>query len=432
MIVAGWLGASTCAILTYPGLSTDLGDYIFRAHMLVHLGHNPMTTAPSALITFKEFPYLAWYKEPDFYGPLWQWISGGLHTLAGENLLSNFLGYKLLGATAVAASGWLIYAILMQTAPQFALAGLAFWLWNPVVLNEGVMQGHNDLALIPIVLGGIALLLHGEEGGAAKSSSALLRGASADVAGILLLAAAGLVKATIWVLLPVAVVWLVRQRGLRRGLTEVALGLLASAALVWLVYRPFGGWDLVVTMARHRGWWPANSWTSALFFALRDGAGWKHAAAVRWIIGGTTALFVAVATVAILRLRELRLMAWAVAVAYLLIGSVWFQPWYATWVIALAALLPIRRIVGFTLALSFFLLLHYIVLQYGVPWLPRLPGLRDVVMAATTLLVPQVLLVYLIVSRSIIGRSDGSHQEPQPHARPHIAPEAPQRVEVSK
>jgi hypothetical protein len=77
-----------------------MGDYIFRAHMLVHLGRNPLTTPPSAVIAWKEFKYVSWYYEPDFYGPLWQWLSGVVHSLAGENLLANFLAYKLLAATA--------------------------------------------------------------------------------------------------------------------------------------------------------------------------------------------------------------------------------------------------------------------------------------------------------------------------------------------
>ena len=34
---------------------------------------------------------------------------------------------------------WLIYAILRQISPRHAQAGIALWLWNPVVLNEGVL-----------------------------------------------------------------------------------------------------------------------------------------------------------------------------------------------------------------------------------------------------------------------------------------------------
>ncbi len=70
-----------------------------------------------------------------------------------------------------------------------------------------------------------------------------------DAGGILLLVAAGLIKATAWVLIPVAAIWLLRSRGLGKGLLVLVLGLLAGAALVWLTYRPFGGWTMLVTEA---------------------------------------------------------------------------------------------------------------------------------------------------------------------------------------
>ena len=397
LIMAGWLGACACAIFTFPGFSTDLGDYIFRAHMFVHLGYNPFTTAPSQIIAWKEFPYLSWYWEPDSYGPLWQWLSGAVHMLAGEDLLANFLAYKLLGAGAIAISGALIYAILTRQAPRYAAAGLAAWLWNPVVINEGIIHGHNDLVMLPLVLGGIALLLRGKAEGAAETQPRLLRDVGADVAGLLCLIAAGLIKANIWILLPVAAAGLVRQRGFLGGAGRSALGALVGAALIWLVYRPFGGWQYLLLMAQHRAWWPANGWTAALFFALRDGAKWPHAIAVRWIIGGASALFMAVAGLLLRRLHELRLMAWAVIVAYLLIGSHWFQPWYVTWAIALAAVLTSRRVANYTLLLSGFMLLHPIILSYFVSRLKLPPGGFHFIMAATVLLAPQVCAAFLAV-----------------------------------
>lgn len=398
VIAAGWLGACACAILTFPGFSTDLGDYIFRAHLFVHLGQNPLTTPPSAVIAWKEFPYLSWYWESDSYGPLWQWLSAAAHALARKDLLANFLAYKLLGAGAVAISGGLIYALLARQVPRYAAAGLALWLWNPVVMNEGVIHGHNDLVMIPLVLGGIALLL-GDGAGGNSARAAQLRSIGRETLGLLLLIAAGLIKANIWILLPVAAAWLVRRHGLLRGAGRFALAGLAGAAMIWLVYRPFGGWQYVLLMAQRRGWWPANSWTAALFFALRDGARWAHADAVRWVIGGASALFMAAAGLVLLRLRELRLMAWAVVVAYLLIGSHWFQPWYATWAIALAALIADPRVAGYTLILSFFMLLHPIALSYLASRLALPPGGSHAIMAATVLLAPQALALYLAVRR---------------------------------
>jgi hypothetical protein len=185
---------------------------MFRAHMLVHLGQNPLTTRPSELIALSDFPYLAWYRYPDPYGPLWQWLSGGAHALAGEDVLANLLAYKTLAITAIGLSACLIYAILARVAPTYRMAGLALWLWNPVVLNEGALHGHNDLVALTIVLAGLLLLSRGR-----------------GVAGPVVLAASGLVKAYLWIFLPVAALWLLRQHGWRRGAAEIALGSLLSA-----------------------------------------------------------------------------------------------------------------------------------------------------------------------------------------------------------
>jgi hypothetical protein len=348
--------------------------------MLIHLGSNPLTTPPSQIIAYRDFYYLAWYSEPDYYGPLWHGLSAGAHALAGEDLLANYLAYKGLAIAATGLSGLLIYAILTRIAPAYRLAGVALWLWNPVTLNEGALHGHNDLVAVPIVLAGLLLVSRG--GG---------------VAGLGVLAAAGLVKANLWVFLPVAALWLLRQHGLRRGALEVVLGALVGIALAWLAYRPFGGWEQLAVLARRRGWWSANTWTAAIFFALRDGRILPHDAAVRWIIGGATALFAAISAVALLRIRDLFLAAWVVVLAYLLVGCHWFQPWYGVWLIAMAALVPDRRVAGYTMVFSFFMLLHPVVLQYAVAGNKWPPGESHALMAAVTLLIPQALAVYLVV-----------------------------------
>jgi hypothetical protein len=380
LLAAGWLGASLCALFTFPGQSTDMGDYMFRAHMLVHLGYNPLTTPPSQVIAYRDFSFLSWYWEPDFYGPLWQWLSAGAHALAGEDLLTNYLSYKGLAIAATGVSGLLIYAILARAAPAYRMAGPALWLWNPLTLNEGTLHGHNDLVAVPIVLTGLWLVNRGR-----------------GVAGLVVLAAAGLVKANLWIFLPVAALWLLRQHGLRRGAAEIAAGALIGAALAWLAYRPFGGWEQLAVLARRRGWWPTGTWAAALFFALRDGRELPHADAVRWIIGGAAALFAAIAAAVMLRSRDLFLAAWAVVLAYLLVGCHWFQPWYGVWLIALAALVPDRRVAGYTLVFSFFMLLHPVVVQYGLSGRKWPPGAFHAVLAAATLLVPQVLAVWLVV-----------------------------------
>jgi len=385
-ILAGWLGASACLLLTYPGQSTDIADYSFRAHMLVHLGKNPLTTPPSAVIPFDSYPYLSWYRVVDPYGPVWHWLAGGLHALVGDDVLANFLAFKFLAIIATGASGVFIYAILRQIASSYAVAGLALWLWNPLVLNEGALNGHNDLVMVAIMLAGLWLML----------------GRHATV-GVVTLVVAGLVKVSAWILLPVVFVWLLRQRGWRHGLAVIALASCAGGLLVFLAYAPFGGWALLPEMLKDRSWWPTGTWTAAAFYALRDGLHWPHDTVVGWVIGSVTLLFGIIAMILMVKIRDLRACAWSVVLAYLLVASHWFQPWYATWLVALAAIAIDRRLVTYTIVFTFFMLLHPIVAQYVASQVNLPPGGNDLIMAAATLLVPQILALRLIVMSKKLG-----------------------------
>jgi len=380
-IWAGWLGASAILLLTYPGQSTDLGDYAFRAHMLVHLGKNPMTTSPNQVIAFENYPYLAWYTTVDYYGPIWQGLAGSAHLIAGEGLLANLIAFKVIAILSIAVSGGFIHAILRRINPRHAEAGLALWLWNPLVLNEGALHGHNDLVLVAIMLAGLWLVLKGRQ-----------------TSGVVTLLAAGLVKANIWILIPVVAIWILRQWGWRKALSTMALALLTGVIIIWLAYLPFGGWIRLLDLAYQRSWWPTNTWTAAIFFTLRDKLGWAHELVVKQVSNNVTWLCGGILLIVMLKIRDLLTCLWAAILAYLLIGCHWFQPWYATWLIAITALTVNPRLVNYALLFTWFMLLHPIVAQFVVGPLHLPPWDYSLAMAASTLLAPQIMALRLIVS----------------------------------
>ncbi len=378
IIVLGWLGASAFLLYTQPGQSTDLFDYQFRAHMLVHLGKNPIVTPPSELITFEDFPYLSWFWEADPYGPIWLGLTGGLHALVGEDLLSNIVMFKLLAIAATGISGALIYAILRRVAPAHAVAGLAFWLLNPLVLNEGALHGHNDLVMVTFMLAGMLLLV--------REHSNL---------GVVLLTAAGLVKVSAWVVLPVAVVWVVRARGWRTAMRELLPGLAISAAMVFLMYLPFGGVEKLIAAVGYRSWWSTNTWTNAALVMLTN-AGWTQETAIQWVMPVQMAIFLVVAGMLLWRIRDLRVAAFAVMLAYVLVDSNWFQPWYAVWALAFASTLTDTRLITYSHILTAFMLVQPVLSQFYVAQNFHPPE-YDLIMATATLLVPQLIGLVLMV-----------------------------------
>jgi alpha-1,6-mannosyltransferase len=389
LIVAGWLGASAALLMTFPGQSSDLGDYTFRAHMIAHMGTNPLVTPPSAIVTLEQYPYIGWFIDTDPYGPLWHGLATVTHILAGEDFLYNILGFKLLAILATGLTGWLVYMTTRRIIPKAALAATALWLWNPLVLNEGALHGHNDLVLITFMMMGLWLLLRGN-----------------GALGLVALVASGLVKVNAWILLPVAILWLIRREGLRKAWMPIVSALIASAVIVKLAYMPLGGWELLPGLVQNRSWWPTGTLTAAVFFWVRDTLHWPHDWMVSWIARGATLVFFEAAALLALRIRDLRLGAWAVVLAYLLIGSIWFQPWYATWLIPLAAIVFRRKIVAYTLVFTFFMLLHPVVAQFIAVPLSLPSGLYDGVMAAV-LIVPQALALRMLF-RSMKFRRVGS------------------------
>ena len=53
LVSAGWLGVTLSAVFTFPDQSTDMGDYIYRARMIVHFppgGYHAATAAAILLV----------------------------------------------------------------------------------------------------------------------------------------------------------------------------------------------------------------------------------------------------------------------------------------------------------------------------------------------------------------------------------------------
>jgi len=218
---------------------------------------------------------------------------------------------------------------------------------NPLVLNEGALHGHNDLVLVTIVLAGLWLVLQGRA-----------------TFGVIVLLMAGLVKTNAWILAPVGCNMALRQR----GSTEHCL----RWCQPWCPASSSSGWPIPL-----RGWCAWSNWFATKLVAdrhldgrgvlcLRDGQGWPHETVVKVVIGSATLLFGITALLSLIKVRDLFICAWAVVLSYLLVGCHWFQPWYATWLVALTAIAANQRLVAYAQVLTCFMLLHPLVAQFVV------------------------------------------------------------------
>ncbi|MGO8946782.1 MAG: hypothetical protein ACLQUY_03770 [Ktedonobacterales bacterium] len=343
LIVA--LGAAAVFGLTLVLLPTLPSDDIFSYILYGRIGAihhaNPLIVAPSS---FPGDPFLRlvfWQGTRSVYGPAWLLLSQWLTLLAdalGGSLARYVLLFKLLGLCAHLANAVLIWFIVGRLAPHRQLLATLFYAWNPLCLVEFCASAHNDAVMLTFLLLGIYCVLRGWEVVAMISF-----GVSISVKYVLL------------ALLPLYFVLVIRQTlesgGTRRlAALRVSWRVLAVSGTVALTLLPY--WAGPKTLSAILYSPPAeqldNSLLEAVSWPLRSliqalGVPGGSAAAVT-VSGLKVAglvVFLAIWLVQLWRVRSLEtlLYAWIwVLLGYLLVASGWYWPWYATWAVALVAL----------------------------------------------------------------------------------------------
>lgn len=406
--------------VVHGALSSDLFSYVWYGRIFAIYGDNPLVNAPADYAWSDRARWIQWvyWKEtPSVYGPVWLWFAAGIAKVAqaiDNDLVTYLLGHKLLASMGHLLNIGLVWKVaglalrkypallgdsqsghagLTNRAGAVTIAATATYAWNPLALIEFGANGHNDVLLITFVLAAIWLHLRGWWRLA-----------------VLSLAAAVLVKLIAVVLVP-GYLWLLfwqgrteRQAWDREPWTAglgrtLQAALIFSAALV-AAYWPFWtGPEILQTLA---GGPPATRMVNSLADVLRNkGAEWlsdfarsQHwhpysfwkaseiAARLDWPLRwGPVMIVVAWAALRTWGARTFPEMvrAWGwVLLIYLVVGSVWYWPWYASWLLVPAVLAGSPRLLKATMVLSAGSMLLYGIFPILAPpfeELPRFSGL---------------------------------------------------------
>ena len=227
IVSIGFWTALFCLLLipVQPLTSSDVYGYVFQGRIVAVLGENPFVHLYREyagdpfyfIVTFHHLP------ASTGYGPLWVAAEAALGWLTRERLLLNLLLFKGLAAGLHLAATFLVYAILGRLDPGRRLAGTLFYAWNPLLLYELVGNAHNDAALAALTLLGFFFL---------SRDRGLL--------AVPCLAAAALVKPVALLWLPPMAIWLLVRQPDWPGRMRRAVGLAALALLPTLVaHAPF-------------------------------------------------------------------------------------------------------------------------------------------------------------------------------------------------
>ena len=384
-----WFILGTTAIMgltlaIIPALpSDDVVSYILYGRISVLHHANPLVVLPSQ---FPHDPFLHlvyWQNIRSVYGPGWLVASNALTVIAqafgGSPALYVAL-YKLLALGADLVSVALIWGILTRIAPERRLVGTLLYAWNPLTLWEFAASAHNDALMLALFFGGVWCLTRGRE-----IPALILWGLSIITKYILLV----LVPLWLWSVMlavaPLADEPMLHLWGRRLGAAAWRMGIIGGTMLVVMV--PF--WHGTATFASLLDSPSAqqigNSPMDMISWPLRSLVGAiTHLPPSSVRVGVVTTLkvlgslgFLAVWLWQLLRnAASDRYTAWAwVLLAYLVLASGWFWPWYATWPLIIAALRPLDR-----LTTTILLLTNGVLLLYGFLPLTASPlyGLRAI------------------------------------------------------
>ncbi len=378
-----------------PVSSKDVYHYLMEGRALAVYGDNPMNVPPAA---YPDDPLAwtvsSWGDTPSRYGPAFNLLAAAVAAVAGDHLVANLLGFKLLTVAALFGTAALAWHTARRLRPEAALAAYVFVAWNPLALYEAAANAHNDLFMV------FATAL-------ALELAARRRWAAA----LPVLALGALTKYVVALLGPLFLIESAapRQAGGRRcrgtNLGAGVLGVALAVGLAAALYAPFwNGWHtfdavtsasgdmlsspgwLLRQVLKHRFGWDGAKLPVMLLMSTAFLTGYglilrRHWRAVR--CGRASAECLAVFALAALAL-ELCTLSW------------WLWPWYTLWLLPPAALLAGRRPAVVVAVASGAALLAYIPLNFrelfwGPPTTDRMPLTVVLLLFLPTLLVALAL-----------------------------------------
>lgn len=165
-----WLGAlvvGTIYVVTPAMLSHDILVYASYSRVLAVYHANPYFVPISA---FPHDPFVAsnyWSKAVSAYGPAWILICGLFGGLLHPDADAYTIAFRLFALLVDLLNIWLVGRILqvMGRSARTVTLGMLLYAWNPLLLLESGLGGHNDGLMITFVLAAILLAASAERRG---------------------------------------------------------------------------------------------------------------------------------------------------------------------------------------------------------------------------------------------------------------------------
>lgn len=140
--------------VAYPANSYDLFNYITTAKVSYTYMENPYVVMP---IEFIGEPYLAFTRAANkvaLYGPVWILLTAIPHALGVGNIWTTILAFKLINVVFYLIFLFCIFRITSS------VKNVIFFAFNPLVVLEVLLSGHNDIYMMLFSLIGMYFWWH--------------------------------------------------------------------------------------------------------------------------------------------------------------------------------------------------------------------------------------------------------------------------------
>ncbi|HEY2397546.1 MAG TPA: glycosyltransferase 87 family protein [Solirubrobacteraceae bacterium] len=318
------VAADLMLLLGPPLISQDVFGYVAFARMGALHGLDPYTHVAAEAFNDPVYPFVGWPFKHSPYGALFTLASYAVAPLGVAGALWALKAVAVassLGAVALCARA----AGLLGSSRRWAVAFVGL---NPVMLVLALGGAHNDTLIVLVLALALALT--------AGTSPRFRAGAATLAAGVGIKLTAGL-------LLPFMVIGAPRRERLS-VLASACLSLLVLGALALIGFgsHALGFLNAVGEQQQLVATHSIPAETARLFGLSGTPTWWRH-------------LFVAgfVAVLALALWRTARGADWRTAAGWstlaLLLSTAWLLPWYAVWLLPLAAVSHDRRLRAATL-----------------------------------------------------------------------------------
>ena len=167
LIWPGAVVAGIIAIVTPAMLSHDILVYASYSRVLATYHANPYFVPISA---FPGDPFTAhnyWSHVVSAYGPIWMLVCGFFGALLSPDANIYVVAFRVFALLVHLLNTWLVGRTLrtMGRSPRTVTVGMLLYAWNPLLLLESGLGGHNDGLMITFILAGILLAARAEKRG---------------------------------------------------------------------------------------------------------------------------------------------------------------------------------------------------------------------------------------------------------------------------